>query len=409
MRFFSFFTAAFGLALLPVAHGVETVMQARERSLAGLRDLAGQFRLEVKISEEEVDAGVARGEWTAEEARSGKRWVQETVAPAMEARASTSAFLGSVTEFGSAVAFLRSRLSPRLEALLRYRQDLSSDLLVSTDRAVTAIWLTAKMREDLQPAVRLLDETLAEFKPTVLTEMRSYVTNSPPSPERQSLIRSDPRFAPIDRFKDFYSIIHPDPPFLLPDPAVDPAGFRVMWRYYVALQHDSMHSFFQDRGVQERIRSLESQYKENEKSAWAAVEKAFQDNASAKITAAALERAAPYAPLPLFEISPNAPQPGSFPRTATPTPPKTKPGEKPDYRTTAEPWLDRSAEQNEGRLTTRQQMYQEWIAFRRAQEAGDSGEVAKFAEKFRQNLRGYPTAFANHVREQLKQIPLAKP
>ena len=337
---------------------------------------------------------------------SGAHWMQTTLAPAEEAPpAAVLLFFRRPTDSGRAVDYLRSRFSPRFEALFRYQHELSSNLLVTVNHAVAAIWVTAREAEDLQPAVRLMDETLAQFRPNILTDKHPFASTPPPS-EAHSLMPHVPRFAAIDKFKDFYSIVHPDPPFLLPDPAVDPERFRAMWRYYVALQHDTAHSFFQEESVRVRIDTLERQYKRNAEEAWAAVDKAFSENASAEILSAALKRAEPFTPLPAFQMSPNAPRPGFFPLPATPAPSSPKPV-GPDYRTTAEPWLNRSPDPNEDFVRRRKQRYEDWIAYRQAQEAGDQKEAARLAQQLRSNLDGYPAEFAGRIRDELKRTPFS--
>lgn len=245
---------AFAAGATPLARGAEEQSTTLARSRRASELLAGieaEFAIDRAIFEEELDRGVALGQWSQTEnamALSSMRSLLGTddrafsrpyeppgIRTAMIERAGTTGDPSQPT------TPLRRWYAQRIAALRALREKARAELVSTALECAEEAWLKAENRADLEPAIRQLNEAkpvVADSWTQVLSLRRSsfgppsmpgYERPEVPLPLRQALA-----------VFDFLTVLASPEPFFLPDPARDPGAYktgRMLWSGLVEIDH----------------------------------------------------------------------------------------------------------------------------------------------------------------------------
>ena len=394
---------ALATGALPFARGAEgesATLQRSRRAGELITGIEAEFAIERAIFEEELERGVALGQWGEGEKRmavSSMSYLlgtdRPTFAPSAmppEIRASMIERAGTGGDPSQATTPLKRWYAQRIAALRALREKARAELVGTALDCAEEAWLRAENRADLEPALRQLNEAKAAVAD--LWNQVQALRRSSPSPRPGPPGSPPERLLPLRNaldIHDFISVLASPEPFFLPDPARDPGAYKTGRMLWSGLEEID-HAFTRRPGIVARYHEYEDRLFEFQQTQRAALDALIVRDAPAAEFEPVYLR---YTPAAMPRMPYKQGSPGSRPDVIA------------DYRDLV-PRPDMLAMLNRNPRLPRPgaplgsfeelQAYGDWLAFRKAEERGEAAGIRAAREKLiksRARLQREPCMF----------------
>lgn len=238
----------------PFARGADGESAALQRSRRAGELIAGleaEFAVERAVFVEELDRGVALGQWSEGEKRmvvSSMGYLIGTDRPAFaqasmppEIRTAMTERAGTGGDPSRGTTPLQRWYAQRIAALRAIREKARAELVSATLDCAEEAWLRAENRADLEPAIRQLNEAKSAVAESwnQVQALRRFSPSPYPGPPGSQPEKPLPLRNALDVY-DFISVLASPEPFFLPDPARDPGAYktgRMLWSGLEEIDH----------------------------------------------------------------------------------------------------------------------------------------------------------------------------
>lgn len=239
---------------VPFARGAEgesATLQRSRRASELIDGIEAEFAVERAIFEEELDRGVALGQWSEGEKRmeasnmnsllgtDRPAFAQSSMPPDIRTAMIERAGTGGDPSRGTTP--LQRWYAQRIAALRALREKARAELVTATLDCAEEAWLRAENRADLEPAIRQLNaakSAVADYWNQVQS-LRRFSHEPYPGPAGSQPEKPLPLRNALDVY-DFISVLASPEPFFLPDPVRDPGAYktgRMLWSGLEEIDH----------------------------------------------------------------------------------------------------------------------------------------------------------------------------